>query len=72
MTEPVHVYLKETCPYSRALIRKLEHDDVPYVAHDVLKDPARLREMLALNGGRRAVPTIVWPDEGVEVGFRGT
>jgi len=72
MAELVQVYLKDTCPYSRALIRKLEHDGTPYAAHDVLKEPARLREMLALNGGRRAVPTIVWPDENVEVGFRGT
>jgi hypothetical protein len=38
----------------------------------VQRDAARLAEMLALNGGRRAVPTIIWPEKGVEVGFRGT
>jgi glutaredoxin len=72
MTEPVEVYVKEACPYSRGLLRKLEHDGASFVAHDVVKDPPRLREMLAHNGGRREVPTIVWPDGGVEVGFRGT
>ncbi len=68
----VTVYMKESCPYSRGLIRKLEHDGVDYVRHDVDRDAARLAEMLALNGGRRAVPTVVWPDKGVEVGFHGT
>jgi len=72
MDEPVTVYVKEACPYSRSLIRKLAHDGVRYVAYDVQQDAGRLAEMLAVNGGRRAVPTIVWPDEGVEVGFGGT
>lgn len=72
MTKPVEVYMKATCPYSRALMHKLEHDGTPYVAYDVKQDPARLQEMLTLNGGRRAVPTVVWPDKGVEVGFHGT
>ena len=72
MTKPVEVYVKEACPYSRGLLRKLEHDGVFFVAHDVVKDTFRLQEMLALNGGRRQVPTIVWPGRGIEVGFRGT
>ena len=69
MVECVTVYMKESCPYSRGLIRKLEHDGVDYVRYDVGDDPVRLEEMLSLNGGRRAVPTVVWPDRGVEVGF---
>jgi len=72
MDEPVKVYMKETCPYSQGLIRKLEHDGVDYVKYDVKQDAARLEEMLALNGGRRVVPTTVWPERGVEVGFHGT
>lgn len=70
--KPVEIYSKQGCPYTRGLIRKLEHDGLSYITHDVLKDPIRMQEMLALNGRRRAVPTIVWPDEGVEVGFHGT
>lgn len=72
ITKSVTVYVKESCPYSRGLIRKLEHDGVDYVRYDVDRDAARLAEMLAINGGRRAVPTIVWPNKGVDVGFHGT
>ncbi|HIQ04524.1 MAG TPA: glutaredoxin family protein [Anaerolineae bacterium] len=70
--KPVEIYSKEGCPYTGGLKRKLEHDGLAYVAYDVLREPARMQEMLLLNGGRRAVPTIVWPDKGVEVGFHGT
>ena len=63
MDEPVKLYTKEACPYSRGLIRKLEHDGVRYVTYDVQRDGVRLAEMLALNGGRRAVPTIIWPEK---------
>ena len=72
MMKSVEIYTREGCPYTQALKRKLEHDGLSYVTHDVLKDPARMQEMLALNGQRREVPTIVWPDKGVEVGFHGT
>lgn len=68
----VEIYTKEGCPYTWALKRKLEHDGLSYVTQDVLTDPTRMQEMLALNGQRREVPTIVWPDKGVEVGFHGT
>jgi hypothetical protein len=30
-----------------------------------------VKQTCPYNGGRRAVPTIVWPDGSVEVGFRG-
>lgn len=71
MNRSVEVYIKEACPYSRGLIRKLEDDGVDYVKYDVEQDPARLEEMLALNEGQGAVPTIVWSDRSVEVGFHG-
>ena len=72
MLKPVEIYTKEGCPYTRGLRQKLEHDGLSYVTYDVLEDPTRLPEMLDLNGQRRKVPTIVWPDKGVEVGFHGT
>ena len=72
MNEPLKEYMKETCPYSRGLIRKLEHDGVDYVKYDVQQAATRLEEMLALNGGRRAVPTVIRPNKGVEVGLHGT
>lgn len=69
--KPVEIYSKEGCPYARALKRKLEHDGVPYIEYDVLKDQAKLYQMLLLNGDQWKVPTIVWPDKGVEIGFHG-
>lgn len=71
-TKPVEIYSKEGCPYTRALKRKLDHDGVTYVVYDVQKDAAKMYEMLLLNGGQGKVPTIVWPDKRVEVGFNGT
>ena len=72
MNEPLKEYMKETCPYSRGLIRKLEHDGVDHVKYDVQQAATRLEEMLALNGGRRAVPTVIRPNQGVEAGFHDT
>jgi glutaredoxin len=72
MSEPTKVYGKRGCPYTRALLRKLDREDRPHVSYDVEQEPRRLHEMLMLNGGRGEVPTIVWPDRGVEVGFHGT
>ncbi|MDH7475752.1 MAG: glutaredoxin family protein [Anaerolineae bacterium] len=69
--KPVEIYSKEGCPYSRALKRKLDHDGITYVEYDVLKDQAKLYEMLLLNGDQWKVPTIVWPDKRVEIGFHG-
>ena len=72
MSEPTKVYGKRGCPYTRALLRKLDKEDYPYLSYDLEQEPRRLHEMLMLNGGRGEVPTIVWPDKGVEVGFHGT
>lgn len=72
MSEPIKVYGKRGCPYTRALLRKLDNDNRPHVSYDVEQEPRRLHEMLMLNGGRGEVPTIVSPEKGVEVGFHGT
>ncbi len=72
MADQIEVYGTRACPYTRALLRKLDHEDRDYVSYYVEEHPRRLHEMLMLNGGRGEVPTIVWPDKGVEVGFHGT
>lgn len=72
MSEPIKVYSKRGCPHTRALLRKLDNENRSYVSYEVDREPRRLQEMLMLNGGRGEVPTIVWPDKGVEVGFHGT
>jgi len=70
-TPAVEIFSKPTCPYTRALRRKLEHDRVVYVEYDVEAAPVQLRRMLELNGGRRSVPTVRTGDD-VVVGFHGT
>jgi len=72
MSETIKVYGKRGCPYTRALLRKLDNENLPHVSYDVEQQPRRLHEMLMLNGGRGEVPTIVWPDKDMEVGFHGT
>lgn len=72
MSEAIEVYGTRACPYTRALLRKLDHEGREYVSYYVDTNPRLLQEMLMLNGGRGEVPTIVWPDKGVEVGFHGT
>ncbi len=66
----VEIFSKPTCPYTRGLKRKLEHDRVTYVEYDVQSDPVRLRLMLELNGGQRIVPTLRQGDQ-ITVGFHG-
>lgn len=66
----VEIYSKPTCPYTRGLRRKLEHDKTPYVEYDVESDRDKLRIMLELNGGLRQVPT-VRQGQSVTVGFHG-
>jgi glutaredoxin len=66
----VEIFSKPTCPYTRGLKRKLEHDRVSYVEYDVQSDPAKLKLMLELNGGQRNVPTVRQGDQ-VTVGFHG-
>lgn len=69
--DAVQIFSKAGCPYTRALRRKLEHDNLPYVEYDVLQDPNMLQRMLALNGGQRRVPTIVMGEQ-VIIGFHGS
>lgn len=66
----VEVYSKPSCPYTRALRHKLEHDKTAFVEYDVETDRERLRIMLELNGGQRNVPT-VRQGQSVTVGFHG-
>jgi len=66
----MEIFIKAGCPYCRALKRKLEGEGVVFVEHDVQADREALQRMLALNGGRRHVPTILQGEE-VSVGFHG-
>ena len=67
----VTIYGKDSCPYTsdaRAAYAKKGYE-VEYV--NVRKQTTRLKEMLELSGGRRAVPVIHEGDQ-ITVGFGGT
>ena len=66
----VTIYTKPGCPYCAAAKDDLQRRSVDYTEHNVKADPAALRQMLALNGNRRHVPTIVQGEQ-VTVGFQG-
>jgi glutaredoxin len=66
----IEIFVKTGCPYCRALKRKMERDGTAFVEHEVQTDPAAMQRMLALNDGRRNVPTILKGEE-VSVGFHG-
>jgi glutaredoxin 3 len=67
MSDKVKIYGTETCPFC-VQARASYGDGAVFI--DVNEDPAGLREMLALSGGRRQVPVIV-EGERVTVGFLG-
>ena len=67
----VVIYGKNSCPYTQAARDDYARRGIPFEYVDVKKTAGALDQMLALSGGRRAVPVIV--DEGrVTIGFGGT
>ncbi len=71
MAEPVVIYGKDGCPYTRAALDDYQGRGVPVTYLDVKRDPAAMQAFLELSGGERSVPLIV--DRGrVSVGFGGS
>lgn len=66
----VTLYIKEGCPYSRALKDDLDKKGIEYEEIDVVKNPEYQDEVMKL-AKRRAVPVMV-EDGKVTVGFGGT
>lgn len=68
--EEVVIFTKPGCPYCAAAKEDFRRRGVAFTEYNVLADPRARERMLALNGGKRSVPTIV---EGgrVRVGFNG-
>lgn len=66
----VTIYTKPGCPYCAAAKEDLAQRGVPYTEHNVKADAAALQQMLAVNGNRRHVPTVVQGGS-VTVGFHG-
>ncbi len=68
--EEVVIFTKPGCPYSAAAKKDLQQRGIAFTEYDVLADREARERMLALNGGKRAVPTIVERGQ-VRVGFHG-
>ena len=71
MADPVEIYGKDSCGYTRAAREDYEARGRQVTYFNVKKDPAAMARFLELSGGERRVPLIV--DRGrVTVGFDGT
>jgi len=71
MAEPVEIYGKDSCGYTRAAREDYQARGKQVTYFDVKRDPAAMARFLELSGGERRVPLIV--DRGrVTVGFGGT
>jgi mycoredoxin len=59
------------CPYTSELREHLLWTGVRFVEFDVESDPAARARLLALTGGRAAVPVLVEDGRVVDIGWRG-
>ena len=71
MSDEVIIFAKPGCPFCAAAKEDFRKRGVVFIEYNVLADHDARARMLALNGGKRAVPTIL---EGgrVTVGFNGS
>jgi glutaredoxin 3 len=67
MEDKIIIYGTDTCPFCNQA-RAAYGDRAVYVNVD--EDPEKLKEMLALSGGKRQIPVIV-EGEKVSIGFAG-
>lgn len=58
----VVVYGTAWCGDCRRSKRFLDQHQVPYQWVDIDRDPAAVAVVMKINGGRRSVPTLVFPD----------
>jgi glutaredoxin-like protein len=64
---PIRMYSTSWCGDCRRSKRFLESHQVPFEEINIEEDPQAAQIVLALNHGRRSVPTIVFPDGSVLV-----
>jgi len=70
MTNPIVIYGRDAWPFTRAAREAYRNQGIDVTYVNVVKDPAKLDDMLKLSGGYRKVPVIV-DGETVTVGFEG-
>jgi mycoredoxin len=61
-TRRLKIYTTRLCGDCRMAKAVLHQAGVDYEEFDIDRDPAAVATVLAINGGTRAVPTIVMPD----------
>jgi glutaredoxin 3 len=59
------------CPYTGELREHLAWSRIAFVEHDVEADPVARARLVALTGGRSAVPVLVEDGRVKEIGWRG-
>lgn len=59
---PLTLYGADWCPDCRRSKRLLDRLGIAYAWRDTEHDEDALADLLALNGGRRSIPVIVFPD----------
>ena len=63
------IYTLPDSPACRNIRNSLEEMGLEYIEYDVILEPQRIQQMLALNGNRLRFPTIL-AGERVAIGFR--
>jgi glutaredoxin len=63
------MYVKPECPYCQAAREHLAAEGETVEERDATQDPAWKAELMGYTNDRGLVPTIVWEDGKVQVGF---
>jgi glutaredoxin 3 len=63
------MYVKPGCPYCQAAREHLAAEGETVVERDATQDPAWKAELMGYTNDRGVVPTIVWENGKVQVGF---
>lgn len=61
-SELIIVYSTTWCPDCRRTKQYLDRQGIPYTWIDIDKDSGAAQEVLRINGGRRSIPTLIFPD----------
>jgi len=56
------MYSTTWCGYCRRLAAALDRAAIPYSQVNIELNPAAAERVMAINGGNRTVPTVVFPD----------